>query len=171
MFHMLRLLPAASFVFVCRYADWAKRRHFHGPLMAGSSSSNGRKPDAAPCSSSSSSSSKPAVASASNAWRAYPCTAEARTARGVAGKYLPGTCSPAAAAAAAGAAADPAGTAAAPQDPAEAWQEPSIEEVEAEFWRIVEAADEQVEALYGQDIDTATYNSAFPTIKVSWFAC
>jgi hypothetical protein len=31
----------------------------------------------------------------------------------------------------------------------------------------VEAADEQVEALYGQDIDTATYNSAFPTIKVS----
>jgi hypothetical protein len=30
----------------------------------------------------------------------------------------------------------------------------------------VEAADEQVEALYGQDIDTATYNSAFPTIKV-----
>jgi hypothetical protein len=52
------------------------------------------------------------------------------------------------------------------QDPAEVWQEPSIEEVEAEFWRIVEAADEQVEALYGQDIDTATYNSAFPTIKV-----
>ncbi|KAF6266335.1 JmjC-domain-containing protein [Scenedesmus sp. NREL 46B-D3] len=84
-----------------RYADWAKRRHFNGPLMAGSSSSNGRKPDSAP--GSSSSSSQPA--------------------------------------------------------------EPSLEDVEAEFWRIVEAAEEQVEALYGQDIDTATYSSAFPTIK------
>ncbi|WIA15535.1 hypothetical protein OEZ85_002169 [Tetradesmus obliquus] len=147
-----------------RYADWAKRRHFNGPLMAGSSSSNGRRPDSA--AGSSSSSSKPAVASASNAWRAYPCTAAGRAARGVAGKYLPGTC-PAATAptAAAGDAANPAAAAAAPQDPAEVWQEPSIEEVEAEFWRIVEAADEQVEALYGQDIDTATYSSAFPTIK------
>lgn len=42
-----------------------------------------------------------------------------------------------------------------------------MDEVEAEFWRIVEAAEEQVEALYGQDIDTATYCSAFPTIRVS----
>uniref|UniRef100_A0A383V7Y9 JmjC domain-containing protein n=1 Tax=Tetradesmus obliquus TaxID=3088 RepID=A0A383V7Y9_TETOB len=146
-----------------RYADWAKRRHFNGPLMAGSgsSSSNGRRPDSI---AGSSSSSKPAVASASNAWRAYPCTAADRADRGVAGRYLPGTCP---AAAAAGDAANPAAAAAAaaPQDPAEAWQEPSIEEVEAEFWRIVEAADEQVEALYGQDIDTATYSSAFPTIK------
>jgi hypothetical protein len=47
------------------------------------------------------------------------------------------------------------------------WEEPSVDEVEAEFWRIVEAAEEQVEALYGQDIDTATYCSAFPTIRVS----
>jgi hypothetical protein len=46
------------------------------------------------------------------------------------------------------------------------WQEPDILEVEAEFWRIVEAANEQVEALYGQDVDTATYRSAFPTIRV-----
>jgi hypothetical protein len=131
--------------------------------MAGSSSSNDRKPEAAP---GSSSSSKPAVASASNAWRAYPCTADARAARGVAGRYLPGTCPPAAGAAADAASDGPASTAAALWDPAETWQEPSIEDVEAEFWRIVEAADEQVEALYGQDIDTATYNSAFPTIKV-----
>ncbi|WIA35737.1 hypothetical protein OEZ86_004139 [Tetradesmus obliquus] len=147
-----------------RYADWAKRRHFNGPLMAGSgsSSSNGRRPDS--IAGSSSSSSKPAVASASNAWRAYPCTAADRADRGVAGRYLPGTC-PAAAAAAGDAGNPAAAAAAAPQDPAEAWQEPSIEEVEAEFWRIVEAADEQVEALYGQDIDTATYSSAFPTIK------
>lgn len=42
-----------------------------------------------------------------------------------------------------------------------------MDEVEAEFWRIVEASEEQVEALYAQDIDTATYRSAFPTIRVS----
>lgn len=42
--------------------------------------------------------------------------------------------------------------------------DPSVEEVEAEFWRIVEqgSPDEEVEALYGQDLDTGHYGSGFP---------
>jgi hypothetical protein len=88
---------------------------------------------------------QPPVVSASTAWRAYPPTADVRAARGVDGRYTSGS-----------------GSSAAVE-----WEEPSVDEVEAEFWRIVEAAEEQVEALYGQDIDTATYCSAFPTIRVS----
>lgn len=53
------------------------------------------------------------------------------------------------------------------QEPAvhETWQEPDIAAVEAEFWRIVEAGHEQVEALYGQDVDTATYGTGFPIVR------
>eukprot|EP00890_Picochlorum_soloecismus_P002883 jgi/Picsp_1/3596/NSC_06433-R1_probable lysine-specific demethylase jmj14-like len=42
--------------------------------------------------------------------------------------------------------------------------DPSVEEVEAEFWRIVEQGSpgEEVEALYGQDLDTGHYGSGFP---------
>ena len=42
--------------------------------------------------------------------------------------------------------------------------DPSVEEVEAEFWRIVEqgSPEEEVEALYGQDLDTGHYGSGFP---------
>eukprot|EP00775_Hariotina_reticulata_P008860 gene8860-9039_t len=78
--------------------------------------------------------------------------------RGVQGKFVPGT-----AAAAAGGAG---GGGKSSREAAADWQEPDILEVEAEFWRIVEAANEQVEALYGQDVDTATYRSAFPTIRL-----
>lgn len=142
---MFSSVSVAGFT-VCRYADWAKRRHFNGPLLAGVK----RQPEP-PSSSSSAASTRPAVATASDAWRLYPCTDAARAARGATGKFVPGTCTPVPG-----------------QDVGDGseWQEPSIDEVEAEFWRIVEAADEQVEALYGQDIDTATYSSAFPTIKV-----
>jgi hypothetical protein len=87
---------------------------------------------------------QPPVVSSSTAWRSYPADEAVRAARGVAGRYVPGTGAN-----------------------GSEWEEPSLDEVEAEFWRIVEAAEEQVEALYGQDIDTATYCSAFPTIRVS----
>lgn len=41
---------------------------------------------------------------------------------------------------------------------------PSVEEIEAEFWRIVERNDtsQEVEALYGQDLDNGTCGSGFP---------
>jgi hypothetical protein len=42
--------------------------------------------------------------------------------------------------------------------------EPSVEEIEAEFWRIVETpgAPGPVEALYGQDLDSGHHGSGFP---------
>lgn len=92
---------------------------------------------------------QPPVVSASTAWRAHPPTEAVRNARGVSGRYAPSS--------AGGNSSSAAGE----------WEEPSVDEVEAEFWRIVEASEEQVEALYAQDIDTATYRSAFPTIRVS----
>jgi hypothetical protein len=109
---------------------------------------------------------QPPVVSASTAWRAYPPTEAVRNARGVSGRYAPSSSAGGNSSSAAG-----------------EWEEPSVDEVEAEFWRIVEAAEDQVEALYAQDIDTATYRSAFPTIRVrdgavavgmsviAWVAC
>lgn len=38
----------------------------------------------------------------------------------------------------------------------------SLETIEAEFWKVVEAADEPVEVLYGADIDTTITGSGFP---------
>ncbi|BDA42391.1 probable lysine-specific demethylase JMJ703 at N-terminal half [Coccomyxa sp. Obi] len=40
--------------------------------------------------------------------------------------------------------------------------EPTVEEIEAEFWRIVESPDEVVESLYGQDLDSGHHGSGFP---------
>jgi len=42
--------------------------------------------------------------------------------------------------------------------------EPTVEEVEAEFWRIVECADpnDVIESLYGQDLDSGHHGSGFP---------
>lgn len=40
--------------------------------------------------------------------------------------------------------------------------EPSIEQIEAEFWRIVEDPEEVVESLYGQDVDSGHHGSGFP---------
>jgi hypothetical protein len=39
---------------------------------------------------------------------------------------------------------------------------PSVEEIEAEFWRIVESEDSHHEALYGQDLDSGHHGSGFP---------
>lgn len=41
-------------------------------------------------------------------------------------------------------------------------KEPSVEEVEAEFWRIVETPDSHLESLYGQDLDSGHHGSGFP---------
>ena len=41
-------------------------------------------------------------------------------------------------------------------------QEPTLEQIEDEFWRIVEAPTEPVEVHYGNDLLTADYGSAFP---------
>ncbi|KAH7428403.1 hypothetical protein KP509_09G000100 [Ceratopteris richardii] len=43
--------------------------------------------------------------------------------------------------------------------------EPSIECIEGEYWRIVEHATEQLEVLYGADIDTRKFGSGFPRIN------
>ena len=40
--------------------------------------------------------------------------------------------------------------------------EPSVEQIEAEFWRIVESPEEVVESLYGQDVDSGHHGSGFP---------
>lgn len=39
---------------------------------------------------------------------------------------------------------------------------PSVEEVEGEFWRVVEQPDGTLESLYGQDIDSGHHGSGFP---------
>lgn len=135
----------------CRYADWAKRRHFNGPVLTGLRQ---QAADEQQQHQHQDEQQQPPVVSASTAWRSWPATADVRAARGVAGRYGPvGTSG-----------SNDGGSSGSGSSE---WEEPSVDEVEAEFWRIVEAAEEQVEALYGQDIDTATYCSAFPTIRVS----
>ncbi|KAF3335868.1 putative lysine-specific demethylase JMJ16 [Carex littledalei] len=39
---------------------------------------------------------------------------------------------------------------------------PSVDEIEGEFWRIVEKPTETIEVLYGADLDTASFGSGFP---------
>ena len=38
----------------------------------------------------------------------------------------------------------------------------SLEAIEAEFWKVVEQAEDPVEVLYGADIDTTITGSGFP---------
>jgi len=38
----------------------------------------------------------------------------------------------------------------------------SLEAIEAEFWKVVEEAEDPVEVLYGADIDTTITGSGFP---------
>lgn len=40
--------------------------------------------------------------------------------------------------------------------------EPSIEDIEGEYWRIVEKATEEIEVLYGADLETKDFGSGFP---------
>ncbi|XP_068654381.1 lysine-specific demethylase JMJ18-like [Aristolochia californica] len=39
---------------------------------------------------------------------------------------------------------------------------PSVEEIEGEYWRIVEKAVEEIEVLYGADLETGIFGSGFP---------
>ncbi|KAF5746960.1 Transcription factor jumonji family protein / zinc finger family protein isoform 1 [Tripterygium wilfordii] len=43
----------------------------------------------------------------------------------------------------------------------ESW-EPSVETIEGEYWRIVEKATEEIEVLYGADLETGVFGSGFP---------
>ncbi|KAE8678982.1 putative lysine-specific demethylase JMJ16 [Hibiscus syriacus] len=40
--------------------------------------------------------------------------------------------------------------------------EPSVQNIEGEYWRIVEKATEEIEVLYGADLETAAFGSGFP---------
>ncbi|KAG7019443.1 putative lysine-specific demethylase JMJ14 [Cucurbita argyrosperma subsp. argyrosperma] len=41
-------------------------------------------------------------------------------------------------------------------------QEPSVEDIEGEYWRIVEKSTDEVEVYYGADIESGTFSSGFP---------
>ena len=59
----------------------------------------------------------------------------------------------------------PAGSARRPRalaDASVAGGEPTVEEMEAEFWRIVESPHSTLESLYGQDLDSGHHGSGFP---------
>nr|GEX57869.1 putative lysine-specific demethylase JMJ16 [Tanacetum cinerariifolium] len=43
--------------------------------------------------------------------------------------------------------------------------EPSVENIEGEFWRIVEKPTEEIEVLYGADVETCTFGSGFPSAQ------
>ncbi|KAL3650155.1 hypothetical protein CASFOL_006558 [Castilleja foliolosa] len=40
--------------------------------------------------------------------------------------------------------------------------EPSVEEIEGEYWRMVEKPTEEIEVLYGADVETGAFGSGFP---------
>lgn len=41
-------------------------------------------------------------------------------------------------------------------------REPSLENIEGEYWRMVESPSEEIEVLYGADLETGTFGSGFP---------
>lgn len=46
------------------------------------------------------------------------------------------------------------------------WQ-PSVEEIEGEYWRVVEKPTEEIEVLYGADLETGVFGSGFPKAPIS----
>ncbi|CAH8357896.1 unnamed protein product [Eruca vesicaria subsp. sativa] len=48
--------------------------------------------------------------------------------------------------------------------------EPAVEDVEGEYWRIVDKATEEIEVLYGADLETGVFGSGFPKISSSQVA-
>ncbi|XP_059626030.1 putative lysine-specific demethylase JMJ16 isoform X2 [Cornus florida] len=46
-------------------------------------------------------------------------------------------------------------------------QEPSVENIEGEYWRIVENPSEEIEVLYGADLETRVFGRAFPIVSNS----
>ncbi|CAH2038553.1 unnamed protein product [Thlaspi arvense] len=45
--------------------------------------------------------------------------------------------------------------------------EPAVEDVEGEYWRIVDQATEEIEVLYGADLETGVFGSGFPKLSSS----
>ncbi|XP_074348626.1 lysine-specific demethylase JMJ18-like [Apium graveolens] len=45
--------------------------------------------------------------------------------------------------------------------------EPSIEDIEGEYWRIIEQPTDEVEVYYGADLETGTFGSGFPKMSPS----
>ncbi|KAG8084850.1 hypothetical protein GUJ93_ZPchr0010g9654 [Zizania palustris] len=43
---------------------------------------------------------------------------------------------------------------------------PSVEEIEGEYWRIVEKPTEEIEVIYGADLETGTFGSGFPKLSL-----
>ncbi|KAF5191274.1 Lysine-specific demethylase, partial [Thalictrum thalictroides] len=43
--------------------------------------------------------------------------------------------------------------------------EPSVEDIEGEYWRMVENPTEEIEVLYGADLDTGVFGSGFPKVS------
>ncbi|XP_050221874.1 putative lysine-specific demethylase JMJ16 [Mercurialis annua] len=43
--------------------------------------------------------------------------------------------------------------------------EPTVENIEGEYWRIVEKATEEIEVLYGADLETGVFGSGFPKLS------
>eukprot|EP01018_Ginkgo_biloba_P029486 Gb_09731 [translate_table: standard] len=40
--------------------------------------------------------------------------------------------------------------------------EPSVEDIEGEYWRVIEKPNKEIEVLYGADVETGTFGSGFP---------
>lgn len=135
------------------YADWAKARHFESPKPKGPSKLSestafarvGGRP-------------VPGAAAAGGTWGAGIGSMSGGRSRGGGG---------------AGGAASSGGAASAfrsaPSTPADDAAllaslplEPSVEEVEAEFWRVIEDPTEVTPSLYGQDLDSGHHGSGFP---------
>ncbi|KAL9677371.1 hypothetical protein QQ045_005600 [Rhodiola kirilowii] len=43
--------------------------------------------------------------------------------------------------------------------------EPSVEDIEGEYWRVVEKPTEEIEVLYGADLETGSFGSGFPKMS------
>ncbi|KAK9146396.1 hypothetical protein Sjap_006299 [Stephania japonica] len=49
--------------------------------------------------------------------------------------------------------------------------EPSVDDIEGEYWRIVEKPTEEIEVLYGADVETGVFGSGFPRVSSPMESC
>uniref|UniRef100_A0A164ZCB1 JmjC domain-containing protein n=1 Tax=Daucus carota subsp. sativus TaxID=79200 RepID=A0A164ZCB1_DAUCS len=49
--------------------------------------------------------------------------------------------------------------------PLQEQQEPTLENIEGEYWRLVEKPTEEIEVLYGADLETGVFGSGFPKVS------
>lgn len=52
------------------------------------------------------------------------------------------------------------------EEPNKRWK-PSVEDIEGEYWRVVEKPTEEIEVLYGADLETGVFGSGFPKANLS----